>query len=1143
MTQPPAWVGRIGTGIRTALAAALFLFCVAAMPSTCVAQEDGVVLETHSVPAERRATVEQWRRQLPVQYRTIWDEQAGRLLLYAPLETHAELLQLLSKPVAATPGVLNPESAAKQLTLSPTGSTSAEGGLRVRQLTPTELHARLQTLARRPLPATWDPERTTLSFPLSLRGGVEVSVKVDSQSGEVRFEGQRSAIGAWSDVIRAIDASASIGSPDGEAVRIVSTQEAPVERVRSALRVLQASNPGREAAAGGQPDPVRVAQAPNTAPGRPPALETDVAAAGGVLGPVDIEFVEGLDVIVLRGDPEDIDRVTSVIEQIERLSMETTPRIEVKTLRHVGSRALAELLQRVYTQAIGPRAGEVNITALGQPNALLLIGRDENVRLALGLIDQLDQPVEPTSKFEVFALKHASAVDAKELIDDYLAQQQSEDNQASNLAPRAFVVADYRNNMLVVSASPRDLQEVRTLLKSIDAARGDAIDEVRVFPLRNALAEDLAEVLEDAIAPAEDAGGDDGATARPSALRLRGTGLESSVLTGVRVAADTRANAVVVTAPAESMELLAALVEQLDRAPDASAELKVFSVANGDAVALAEMLRALFGSEEEDEDAGRYGSGGLSPLTVTVDERTNSILAAGSADDLAVVEAILLRLDDSETRERNTTVYRMKNARALDVATALNEWLQNERDAEANAELTFSAFEQIDREVIVVAEDVSNSLIVSASPRYEDEIRELVEQLDERPPMVMIQVLIAEVGLNDTDEFGVELGLQDSLLFDRSLLSEIERITTTVNEQSPGGATISTTQDTIISSDLTPGFNFNNQPLGNNGSTQALARAGNIGAQALSNFALSRVNSELDFGGFVFSASSSNLSFLLRALQENRRVEVLSRPQIMTLDGNEGVAQVGSRVPRITQSTLNNFGQTQNSYVYEDVGLILRVRPRISPDGQIVMDVYIEKSEVGEEEDGIAISVSATGEVVRAPQIETTQAQTVVSATSGQTVVLSGLLTKRTVDIHRRVPLLADIPLLGDLFRYDGVEESRSELLIIMTPRVIHTETDSEMLKQVESARMSWVMSDVIGLHGPAGLRTRNDEWCESEACFPTYVPTEQELSFPDGTTVYPSEPYSAQESDHDEHQSGGVEPVSYSTGVEAPRRLPMSRQ
>lgn len=1100
---------------RRVRAVALGLFVLWGMAPAFGQASAEPVLEAHLVPAEQREAIDAWRQALPPTSRTVWDERTGRLLLLAPLETHADLLRLLAEPTPQADSKPGPAAAPAAVRQAPPRAERDTG--RLHHLTPDELHSRLETLARRPLPATWDADRTVLSFPAMLNQGVGVRFRIDARTGEVAIDGPVDAVRAWRDVVSAMEDSLAADSGSGEAqstVRIVSTSDSQPAKVRGALRAIQAAAPA-------EPAPERGDTAE-----RPDSPRTD----GAILGPVRIEFVDGLDVIVLRGDQQDVDRVMAIIDQIETLSAETTPEVRVRRLQHIDSDSLARLLTGVYQQVLGPRVGDLSVTGLAKPNAVLLAGRQENVQLALGLIDQLDQPVEPTARFEAYPLKHASAEDVKALIDDYFSQQAASDGDegASLLRSRAFVVADYRSNVVIVSAAPRDQAEVRSLVQQVDAARGEAVDEVRVFPLKNALAEELAEVIQQAIDPA-DSGGDEGASPRAAALRLGAGGgdpgqFESGVLTGVRVSPDTRANALVVTAPADSMELIAALVERLDRSPDAQAELKVFTVANGDAVELAAMLRSLFGTEDDEDEAGGYGSGSLSPLNVSVDERTNSILAAGSAEDLAVVEAILLRLDDAEVRQRQTTVFRLRNADAVQVAEVLQQWLENEREAEEDAELAISPREQIEREVVVVAEAATNSLIVSATPRYELELRSLVEQLDERPPMVMIQVLIAEVGLNDTDEFGVELGLQDSLLFDRSLLSDVQTISTTVNEQSPGGATITTQTDRIISSELTPGFDFNNQELGNNGSDAALATAGNVAAQALSSFSLGRVNDALDFGGFVFSASSSNLSMLLRALQETRRLEVLSRPQIMTLDRRTGTVQVGARVPRITSVNNNQFGQS-NSIVYENVGIILEVTPRISPDGQVVMEVLAEKSEVGEEEDGIPINVSNNGDVIRAPQIETTTASTTISAASGQTVVLSGLLTKRTFDVHRRVPLLANVPLLGDLFRYDGVEEARSELLIILTPRVVRSEIDTEMIKQVESSRMSWVLSDVIDMHGPSGLRTRGDAWDEAEACFPTHVPAEAELTLPAlGAAGEPDDsPEPLPQAD------AGVEPVSYS--------------
>ena len=362
--------------------------------------------------------------------------------------------------------------------------------------------------------------------------------------------------------------------------------------------------------------------------------------------------------------------------------------------------------------------------------------------------------------------------------------------------------------------------------------------------------------------------------------------------------------------------------------------------------------------------------------------------------------------------------------------------------------------------------------------------------------MVLIQVMIAQVQLNDTDQFGVELGLQDSVLFDRSLLTEITPLTQTNQSTSAGGAVTSTTNQNIVTATGAPGFNFNGgQPLGNNVATtlnqSTISTAGRVGAQALSNFAVNRADPSLGFGGFVFSASSDAVSVLLRALQEKRRLEVLSRPQLMALDGQSGYVQVGQDVPTVTGVNQNTFGQT-NTITYRQVGLILQVLPRISPDGLIVMQINANKSQVSNDA-GIPISVSTGGQVVTAPRIDVSQAITTISALSGQTVILGGLLETAKAETHRRVPIIADIPLIGDLFRYDSVTEERREVLIILTPQIIYNKMDSDMVKQIESSRMSWILSDVINLHGEAGLRSRCDEWYdgEMESIYPNFVPEE----------------------------------------------------
>jgi type II secretory pathway component GspD/PulD (secretin) len=495
-------------------------------------------------------------------------------------------------------------------------------------------------------------------------------------------------------------------------------------------------------------------------------------------------------------------------------------------------------------------------------------------------------------------------------------------------------------------------------------------------------------------------------------------------------------------------------------------------------------------------------------LRFTVDTRGNNIIAIGSDGDLKIVEALILRLDEAEASKRKSTVYQLKNSPAIDVATAINQFLQSKRIVELAAPGVTNPFDQLEREVVVVPEPVQNKLILSATPRYYDEISELIQRLDEQPPQVMIQVMIAEILLGNTDEFGIEMGIQDSVLFDRSLLGNLVTTTATTTTSTPAGVVTATSQD-IVAATNEPGFNFNNQPLGNSGSSKALQNAGTVGGQGLSNFAVGRTNDELGFGGLVLSASSQNVSFLLRALQETRRLEILSRPQVLTLDNQQAFIQVGQRVPRIASTSVNQFG-VQNQLTLENVGLIIGVTPRISPEGNVVMEIDAEKSKLGPEAEGIPIFIAQDGSVVRSPRIDTITAQATVSAADGETIILGGLIARSTRTRHRQVPWLGDIPILKYLFSYDYFDENRTELLIIMTPHIVRNPGDMERLKQAEFARMSWCEADIFAMHGDVFPRTGlMQDWQEEDDSVPVIYPDldprgalQPSATTPTGTTL-----------------------------------------
>ncbi len=748
---------------------------------------------------------------------------------------------------------------------------------------------------------------------------------------------------------------------------------------------------------------------------------------------VQIEMLPEIDAIILRGRNQQLTDLTEIIKRLDEASRLTRPEIEVVPLQHAGSNAVAKMILSLQEKLVGSIQGRVSVTSLGKPNALLLIGWGEAVAATKELIAKLDQPASADAQFEVIPLQHAAASELQTQLRAFFLTREG-------LAPIIQSMADNRINAIVVHAPPRDLLEIRRLVAQLDVPRGLLMKQAKVFPLKHSLAADIAKSLQQALTTTAIGPG-----ASIQLLDRDGRTIATSGTLGTnQITVNERNNSLLVSCPPETLPLIEQLIEQLDT-PGMVAKIKIFPVKNGDAAALVETLRSLLPAQSGTTPSSSQLSSApdetaLMPLRFTVDIRGNNVIVIGSEGDLKIVEALILRLDEGDKMQRKSTVYQLKNSPAVDVALAINEFLRSKRQVEIAAPGANNPFEQIDREVVVVPEPVQNKLILSATPRYYEEISRLIEQLDQQPPQVMIQVMIAEITLSNTDEFGVEVGLQDSILFDRSLL----------------GANTSNI----------PGFNFNSSaPLGNSGSDRALTNSNRVGGQGLSNFSVGRSNQDLGFGGLVLSASSENVSFLLRALQDSRRLEVLSRPQVLTLDNQQAFIQVGQRVPRISNSNVTQFGTT-NGLIDVNVGLIIGVTPRISPEGNVVMEIDAEKSKVGPESEGIPVSTSNSGTIIRSPRIDTITAQATVSAADGETIILGGLISRSTNTVHRQVPWLGNLPILRHLFSYDFNQTLRTELVIILTPHVVRSQGDMERLKQAEFARMSWCECDIFEIHG-----------------------------------------------------------------------------
>ncbi|MFM7116680.1 MAG: secretin N-terminal domain-containing protein, partial [Planctomycetota bacterium] len=820
-------------------------------------------------------------------------------------------------------------------------------------------------------------------------------------------------------------------------------------------------------------------------------IQTDQPGQAGQAlgGNVSIQVFEEANLIILTGDKDDVAVVEKAIRDIYQTAGGLQPKIERIPISNSDPTSTATTVQAVYDAIYANAQGSASITAVQEPRGLLVIAREDAIKTIKDIVAQYDVPAtEKTITFRAFQLRYMSADDAKQRVDEYFGQAPQTPLATPLSALPVVTIADYRSNQLIVKASKNYIDQVEELLAKLDTEETGAVKAVRIFKLRNTVASDIALVLQNSLngqqpnAGVGFAGNQQGAfggnqafqqnntqttpgrsSLGSSSLQLMtldraGNQIKSGILFDVRVNADNSSNSLVITAPTTSMPLIETLIDQLDQIPNAETQIKVFQILNGDAQTLLTMLQTLFASTQQ-AGGGQFGGvgaqGGLGQLPLqnaaasegqtlvnlrlAIDTRTNSIIVSGPIGDLQVVEDLLTRLDEADLNQRRIVVYRLSNNAVLDVADALNTWLADRETLITSDPSYVNQIVQNRFRITVTPEVVSNSLIISATPQFMPEVLGTIKALDRRPPVVKVKLLIAEVNLSMLEEFGIEMGVQDSVSFIRGL-------------------------DFANSSNYI-GYPFNQSATGNANNVDSLKTRELLAGQGLSNLGVGRINSDLGYGGLVLSAGNESINLLLRALQNKSCVRVLSKPEIYTIENQQGRIQVGARAPYVTGVTQTNFG-IQNTVTLQDVGIIVDVTPRVSPDGMIVMKVDATKSRLGPEEDGVVIFVPETGDPLRQPQILITTAQTTIMSRSGQTVAFAGLVTEDKAKIRRQPPILGDIPLIGPLFRYESEDSARTELLILMTPYIVDGEQDLEAHNAESMDRMHWCLCDVSEIYG-----------------------------------------------------------------------------
>ncbi|AZQ49572.1 type II secretion system secretin GspD [Burkholderia cenocepacia] len=608
----------------------------------------------------------------------------------------------------------------------------------------------------------------------------------------------------------------------------------------------------------------------------------------------------------------------------------------------------------------------------------------------------------------------------------------------SALRMQGFALVQDHGVLKVVPEADAKLQGVPTYVGNAPQARGDQVI-TQVFELHNESANNLLPVLRPLISP------NNTVTAYPAN------------------------NTIVVTDYADNVRRIAQIIAGVDSA--AGAQVQVVPLRNANAIDLAAQLQKML-------DPGAIGNSDATlKVSVTADPRTNALLLrASSASRLAAAKRLVQQLDAPSAVPGNMHVVPLRNADAVKLAKTLRGMLGkgggNDSGASASSN-DANSFNQNggssssgnfstgtsgtpplpsgglggsssssaygggssggglgtggllggDKDKsgddnqpggMIQADSATNSLIITASDPVYRNLRSVIDQLDARRAQVYIEALIVE--LNSTTQGN--LGIQWQVASGQFL----------------GGT------------NLNPGLGLGNSIINLTAGGLTNAAGGVTGGGLASN--LGQLSQGLNIGWLHNMFGVQGLGALLQYFAGVSDANVLSTPNLITLDNEEAKIVVGQNVPIATGSYSNlTSGTTSNAfntYDRRDVGLTLHVKPQITDGGILKLQLYTEDSAV----------VSGTTNAQTGPTFTKRSIQSTILADNGEIIVLGGLMQDNYQVSNSKVPLLGDIPWIGQLFRSESKVRAKTNLMVFLRPVII---SDRSTAQAVTANRYDYI--------------------------------------------------------------------------------------
>lgn len=468
------------------------------------------------------------------------------------------------------------------------------------------------------------------------------------------------------------------------------------------------------------------------------------------------------------------------------------------------------------------------------------------------------------------------------------------------------------------------------------------------------------------------------------------------------MAAYASTNVLIISDSASNVDRLLSIIDRID--VTSASDLEVMPLKHASA---AEVVRILESLSQQGQRKAPKGQTSGKPVLVA-DERTNSILISGDKSERLGIRAIISHLDTPLETTGNTHVIYLRYAMAKDLVPVLSG-LGDTYDKQKKAAGGGKAAAQANRSPITIqAHEATNALVITSPPDLFRSLQGVINKLDVRRAQVLVEAVIAEVNGDRSAELGV---------------------TWFVNGSADGSGPIAGTN-------FNDGFNAPAVGLG------------------ISNGTVGLPSSPISFLGLGrFNSGSTDFTALINAIQGDSRTNVLSKPNIMTLDNEEAEIIVGQEVPFRTGSYTSTGDSSSPSNPFttitrENVGITLKVKPQINEGNAVKLDIE-------QKVDSVAPSNESAADLIT----NTRSIKTTVLVDDGGTIVLGGLIQDDVQESVQKVPLLGDIPFLGALFRNTSTSKVKKNLLVFIRPSIVR---DAAVATQITSSKYDYIRAEQL---------------------------------------------------------------------------------